>query len=170
MLGAVRRQFPSLFQLYFFKNVFLIYLAALGLSCGIWTLSCGMWDLVPWPGIEPGPPALVVQSLSHWTTRLVPLFQPSLEPPMGLGVQASFQMKKLRGEEMGFEPSSVRPPPPWRSTWPCPPEFLVEILPSQNLLFLHTIRNPQGQGKKNVNRPGDFYIFVYWALPSPQQK
>ena len=33
-----------------------------------------MWDLVPWPGIEPGPPALGVWSLSHWTTREVPLF------------------------------------------------------------------------------------------------
>ena len=30
--------------------------------------SCGMWDLVPWPGIEPRPPALGAQSLSHWTT------------------------------------------------------------------------------------------------------
>ena len=41
-------------------------------------LSCGMWDLVPWPGIKPGPPALGVLSLSHWTTREVPthLFQP----------------------------------------------------------------------------------------------
>ena len=27
-------------------------------SWGMRTLSCGMWDLVPWPGIEPGPPAL----------------------------------------------------------------------------------------------------------------
>ena len=32
-----------------------IYLAAPGLGCHI-------WDLVPWPGIEPGPPALGVQS------------------------------------------------------------------------------------------------------------
>ena len=38
------------------------FLAVLG-------LSCGMWDLVPRPGIKPRPPALVVQSLSHWTTR-----------------------------------------------------------------------------------------------------
>ena len=45
------------------KNTYLfIYLSALG-------LSCGMWDLVPRPGIKPRPPALVVQSLSHWTTR-----------------------------------------------------------------------------------------------------
>ena len=32
-------------------------------ACGIFsysmrTLSCGMWNLVPWPGIEPRPPAL----------------------------------------------------------------------------------------------------------------
>ena len=34
-------------------------------------LSCGMWDLVPWPGIEPGLPALGASSLSHWTNREV---------------------------------------------------------------------------------------------------
>ena len=31
-----------------------------------------MWDLVPWPGIEPRPLALRVQSLTHWTTSKVP--------------------------------------------------------------------------------------------------
>ena len=36
------------------------------------TLSCDMWNLVPWPGIEPGLPALWVCNLSHWTTREVP--------------------------------------------------------------------------------------------------
>ena len=41
-----------------------IYLAALDLS---W----GMWDPVPQPGMEPGPPALGLLSLSHWTTREV---------------------------------------------------------------------------------------------------
>ena len=34
--------------------------------------SCSMWDLVPWPLMEPGPLALVLWSLSHWTTREVP--------------------------------------------------------------------------------------------------
>ena len=34
--------------------------------------SCCRWDLVPRPGMEPGPPALGVQSLSHWATREVP--------------------------------------------------------------------------------------------------
>ena len=28
-------------------------------------LSCGMWDLLPLPGMEPGPPAQETQSLSH---------------------------------------------------------------------------------------------------------
>ena len=36
------------------------------------SFSSGMWDLVPWPGIEPGPPAWGVQSLSPWTIREVP--------------------------------------------------------------------------------------------------
>ena len=31
-----------------------------------------MRDLVPWPWIEPGPPALGAWSLNHWTTREVP--------------------------------------------------------------------------------------------------
>ena len=44
-----------------------IYLAVLG-------LSCSMWYLIPWPGMEPKPPALGAQSLSYWTTREVPDF------------------------------------------------------------------------------------------------
>ena len=43
------------------------YLAVPGLSCGILSFSCGTWNLVQWPGIEPRPPALGVQSLNHWT-------------------------------------------------------------------------------------------------------
>ena len=43
------------------------------LSCGTSTLSRGAWDLVPLPGIEPRLSSLGVQSLSHWTTREVPL-------------------------------------------------------------------------------------------------
>ena len=52
-----------------------IYLAAMGLSCRtrIFDLHCGLQDLVPWPGIEPEAPGLGAQSLSHWTTREVPL-------------------------------------------------------------------------------------------------
>ena len=35
------------------------------------TFSCSMWDLVPWPGVEPGPSALGVGVLA--TTREVPV-------------------------------------------------------------------------------------------------
>ena len=78
-----------LFLFYFLqlKKIYLLftYLAAPGLSCGmwdllvvaceflLWTLICGLWDLVPWSGIEPGPPALGAWSLSHWPTREVPI-------------------------------------------------------------------------------------------------
>ena len=49
-----------------------IFLATCGIfNCGMWTL---MQDLVPWPGIEPWPPALGAQSLSHWITREVPIY------------------------------------------------------------------------------------------------
>ena len=46
---------------YFFEYLFLLYLAALG-------LSFNMQDLFPWPGSL----ALEALSLSHWTTREVP--------------------------------------------------------------------------------------------------
>ena len=36
-----------------------------GLSGGVGVFSCDVWDLAPWPGIEPGSPALGAQSLSH---------------------------------------------------------------------------------------------------------
>ena len=50
-----------------------IYLAVPGLSCSICTLRFGQWDLVPWPGMEPRPPASGAQSLSLRPTREVPL-------------------------------------------------------------------------------------------------
>ena len=37
------------------------------------TLIYGMWGLVPCPGIEPGPPALGEQTLSHWSISEVPV-------------------------------------------------------------------------------------------------
>ena len=42
-------------------------------SCGMWTLSCSMWNLVPWPVIKAGPPALGALSLNHWTTTEIPV-------------------------------------------------------------------------------------------------
>ena len=41
-------------------------------ACKLLVATC-MWDLVPQPGIEPRPPALGAWSLTHWTTREVPL-------------------------------------------------------------------------------------------------
>ena len=73
-----------------FKNIYLfIYLPAPVLSCGTWDLRCRMWDLrcggmrdlVPWPEIEPGPPALGAQSLNRWTTREVPGSPPWMSCP-----------------------------------------------------------------------------------------
>ena len=42
------------------------------LSFSMQTLHCRMWDLVPWPQMEPRPPALGTQSLTHWSIREVP--------------------------------------------------------------------------------------------------
>ena len=39
-------------------------------TCGIF--SCDMQDLVPWPGIERGHPALEAWSLNHWIAREAP--------------------------------------------------------------------------------------------------
>ena len=41
--------------------------------------SCSMWNRVPWPGIQPRPPAWAAWSLSHWTTREVPALSYSKE-------------------------------------------------------------------------------------------
>ena len=53
----------------FLKFIWLCWVSVA--SHGIFSLYWAMWDLVPWPGIEPGSPALGDQSLSHWTSREV---------------------------------------------------------------------------------------------------
>ena len=50
------------------------------LICSTQALICSMWDLVPWPRIKPRPPALEARSLSHWTTRGVPILCNSSPP------------------------------------------------------------------------------------------
>lgn len=68
-------------EILIFKNKMIIYLTWLYrvlvavcriFSCSMQTLSWGTWDLIPRPGLEPGPPALGAWSLIHWTTREVP--------------------------------------------------------------------------------------------------
>ena len=52
-----------------FKNMYMlcwVLVAARGI------FGCSMWDLVPWPGMEPGSPALGAWGLSCWMTREVP--------------------------------------------------------------------------------------------------
>ena len=44
---------------FFFKNIYL----------AVPSLSYGMWDLVPWPGVEPGPLSLRVQGRGPASTR-----------------------------------------------------------------------------------------------------
>ena len=64
------------FIVFYFK-LFIYLHQVLVATCGIFScamrpLSCAMWGLVPRPGIEPAPPALEAQSLSHWTTGEIP--------------------------------------------------------------------------------------------------
>ena len=54
-----------------FKNIYLFIWLFWVLFAAHRMFSCGMCDPVPWWGIEPGPPALRAQSLSHWTIREV---------------------------------------------------------------------------------------------------
>ena len=65
---------PSLclYKFFFFNIYWLIWLCqVIIVACGIFSHS--MSDLVSWPGTEPVPPALWAWSLSHWTTREVPV-------------------------------------------------------------------------------------------------
>ena len=49
------------------------YMRSLLWHAGSLVVAC-MWELVPSPGTEPRPPSLGAQSLTHWTTREVPIF------------------------------------------------------------------------------------------------
>ena len=68
-----------IFFFFFFRkhHCYLFYL--LIQLCGFFDLHCGMRDLVPWPGIELGPPPLEAWSLSHWTIREVPRWKALLK-------------------------------------------------------------------------------------------
>ena len=53
-----------------FMGLFSLVVAWRIFSCSMQGQAWG--GLIPWPGIEPGPPVLGALSLSHWTTREVP--------------------------------------------------------------------------------------------------
>ena len=63
-------------------------------------LSCGMWDLVPWPGIEFGSPALGAQSPSHWTTRDFPSHCNSRLSLVRVGAGENRRIKRKEGWKM----------------------------------------------------------------------
>ena len=78
--------FLSSSSFFFFFKSLIFNLAVSDVSYSMGTLSCGMWDLIPWPGIEPGLPALGTQSLSHWAhPDGNPLQYSCLENPMDRG-------------------------------------------------------------------------------------
>ena len=55
--------FDLTFQVMFFLILCVcVCVAVPGLSFGVQNLSCSKQDLVPWPGIKPGPLALVAKS------------------------------------------------------------------------------------------------------------
>ena len=63
---------PTLEFLFKKKKILFIWpIQVLVAALGIFDLRCGVRDLVPWPGIKSGPPALEAWSLSHWTTGKV---------------------------------------------------------------------------------------------------
>lgn len=82
-----------LFFFKFFKTNFIyLFEAANKLFICFWVLvascdifGCGMWDQVPWPRVEPGPPALGAQTLRPLDHRGTPhpIFQ-----SMGKGFQS----------------------------------------------------------------------------------
>ena len=63
---------PGVFFFFFF-NIYIWLCWVLVLAFGIF--SCCMRNVVPWPGIEPRPPALGAQSLTHLTIREVPFLE-----------------------------------------------------------------------------------------------
>ena len=100
ILGGRESELPGTFK----KYLLLFYLAALGLSC--------MWDLVSLSGIEPEPPALGVESLSHWTTREVTglgrFIRNDVTVKLGCVVDAMNLEVKGQNQRQRFEFSALR--------------------------------------------------------------
>ena len=61
--SGIAGSYGSSFFFHFFLFFFLFF----------WLHSTACGILVPWPGIEPLPPAVEAQSLNHWTTGEVPV-------------------------------------------------------------------------------------------------
>ena len=126
-------------MIYLFIWLHLVLVVAHGIF-GIQTLSCSCeplpvsHDLVPWPGIELGPPALGAWSLSQWTTREVPQWSTKCAitlylrkkmpvPKSGLTRWLTGIESPCRYRRHGFDPC-VREIP-WRRKW----QLILVFLP-----------------------------------------
>ena len=117
-LTTLERFFPPLFFSRLCWSFFFFFFGLCRvLSCSIWSLSCCMWDLVPWPGIEPRPPASGVQSLSRWATREVPVLVFEMEVFVQTWAKPLVD-GRCREEERGAGNSSAGRPHP----------FLVKVI------------------------------------------
>ena len=57
LLGIVDMSFSFVWLNDTYFGLFQVLIAVCGIfSCVMGSLGCSMWDLVPWPGIKPGPP------------------------------------------------------------------------------------------------------------------
>ena len=54
-----------------YENAIYLFIFSMFIHLAAPALSCGVRDLVPRPGLEPGPPALGARSLTPWTAGQV---------------------------------------------------------------------------------------------------
>ena len=110
----------------------------LAVACELF--SCRVWDLAPWPGIEPGPPALAAECLSHWTTREVPRVGALNDYPAAMFQHPSSNQLQTQGG-----------PPPFGDHWAlCQKHKDTQLTPWSFLLH----------GKSRTHSP----LFRMWAL------
>ena len=76
LLSVLRKKNLFIHSFIWLCQVLVVALRVFNLHCNSHNhfFSCSMWDLVPSPGIEPGPPAFGVWSPSHWTIKDVHIY------------------------------------------------------------------------------------------------
>ena len=75
-----------------------------GLTCSTWYLCCRIWDLAPWPGLESPSGA---GSLSHWTTREVPMLIFFDVPSLPNSWSLLYGLSKKAHLTLGLQPRSL---------------------------------------------------------------
>ena len=104
-------------------------------------MACGI--LVPWPGIEPVPPALEAWSLNHWTTREVPVLQ---ETPLNFLLLAPLLPPLKHGSSFRFSTwQQFHSHPQLKLSFSdASPGWILLPHPLLNLLFLSCLPNING--------------------------